>query len=343
MTLNSKFISANFSDGAVFLIAEPLPVPHRIRWFSAEPRPPRGLRVFLHARRSPTDEGALVTMIGVQTMMLRDEFAQHGLFETFRRVREIGYRAAEISMLAMTPENVAELVRVRNELGIEIASISGGLTAPPGDASLTTHLDGFAEDAHVLGAHMIRIGMLPAEAMASVRTVEAFADRCEEVACELAEHDIRLYYHNHHVDFAQYDGRYLLDVVAERSPHVGFEIDVHWVQRGGLDPVRTLRRYDGRVAMVHLKDYRIGHLSPAVFDALAAGERAPWETELNQVVQFAEVGEGNLDFPSIVETSLEVGAEYLLVEQDEFYGRTALECLRTSHDNLVEMGYGGLF
>ncbi|MFC8734173.1 sugar phosphate isomerase/epimerase family protein [Luteimicrobium sp. NPDC057192] len=286
-----------------------------------------------------------MTTIGVQTMMLRDEFAERGIVETFRRVRDIGYRAAEISAVEMSAANVAALARVRDELGVEIASISGGLTAPDGAPSLSTHLDTFVADARTLGARMIRIGMLPAAAMASTARVEEFADRCQEVAEALREHDIALYYHNHHVDFAKYDGRFLLDVVAERSPLVGFEIDVHWVQRGGLDPVTTLRRYGagGRVAMVHLKDYRIGHLDPAVYASLDAGDQAPWQQGLRDVVQFAEVGEGNLDFPAIVETSKEIGAAYLLVEQDEFYGRTALECLQTSYDNLVALGYGELF
>lgn len=282
--------------------------------------------------------------IGVQTMMLRTEFAERGLFETLRLVSDIGYHAAEISMVAMTKENVAELARARTELGLDIASISGGLTGPGGDhESLTTHFDKFVADAQTLGAEMIRIGMLPAEAMASPATVEKFADDSNEMAARLQEHGIRLYYHNHHIDFAKYDGRYLLDVLAERAPLVGFEIDVHWVQRGGLDPVATLRKYAGRVAMVHLKDYRIGRISPAAFAALDAGDRGPWEAELAKVVQFAEVGEGNLDFPAIIDESVAVGAEYLLVEQDEHYGRTPLECLQTSYDNLVGLGYRELF
>lgn len=282
--------------------------------------------------------------IGVQTMMLRDEFARAGLFDTLRAVSEIGYHAAEISTVPMTPDNVAELARARSELGMDIASISGGLTGPGGaHESLTTHFDKFVADAHTLGAEMIRIGMLPAEAMASTGAVEEFADRSNEMAARLQEHGIGLYYHNHHIDFARYDGRYLLDILAERAPLVGFEIDVHWVQRGGLDPVRTLAKYGSRVAMVHLKDYRIGRISPAAFDALDSGDRVPWETELARVVQFAEVGEGNLDFGSIIEESRAIGAAYLLVEQDEHYGRTPLECLQTSYDNLVALGYQGLF
>ena len=262
------------------------------------------------------------------------------MFETFRKAGEIGYRASEISAVPMTAENVAELVRVRHELGFDIASLSGGLT---GENSLTTAFDSFVADAKALGADMIRIGMLPAEAMADPETVAAFADECGVVAERLADHGIGLHYHNHHIDFAKYDGRYLLDVIAERSPLVGLEIDAHWVQRGGLDPVRTLRRYAGRVAMVHLKDYRIARLDPAVFAALGVGDREPWQDGMKHVVQFAEVGEGNLDWPSIIAAADETGARYLLVEQDEFYGRTAFDCLKTSYDNLVAMGYGDRF
>ncbi len=282
--------------------------------------------------------------IGVQTMMLRHDFAEFGVFETLRRVSDIGYHAAEISMVPMTPENVAELDRARTELGMDIASTSAPLTSPQGaNESLTTDFDKIVDDAHTLGADMIRIGMLPADAMASTERVFEFCDRTNEMAQRLREHGIALYYHNHHIDFAKYDGRYLLDVLADRAPLVGFEIDVHWVQRGGLDPVATLRKYDGRVAMVHLKDYRIGRIPTAAFDALEAGDREPFETELARVVQFAEVGEGNLDFRSIIEQSTAIGARYLLVEQDEGYGRTPLECLQTSYDNLVALGYHELF
>ncbi|SDK55738.1 Sugar phosphate isomerase/epimerase [Glycomyces sambucus] len=281
-----------------------------------------------------------MTRIGVQCFTLREEIASRGVYDTFRAVHDIGYRTAEVSAVPMTEANVAELVRVRDELGFEFASISGGLT---GDESLLNAFDKFIADAKALGADMIRIGMLPAAAMRDPATVAAFADECEEVAVRLADHGIRLHYHNHHVDFAKYEGRYLLDVIAERSPSVGLEIDAHWVQRGGLDPVRTLRKYAGRVAMVHLKDYRIANLPDEVYTALDAGDSGPWQEAMGAVVQFAEVGEGNLDFPSIIETAIAIGADHLLVEQDECYGRTALECLTTSYLNLVAMGYGELF
>ncbi len=283
--------------------------------------------------------------IGVQAMMLKESFAAEGVYETLEQVSALGYSAIEVSQIAMTPENVDALDRARRELGMEFAALSGMLTAPPGmpAETLTDDFDKIVADCKRLESTSIRMGMLPFDAMASLDRVLAFCDASEDIAHRLADEGIGLYYHNHHIEFAKYDGRYLLDIMAERAPSLGLEIDVHWVQRGGLDPVRTLQKYGDLVAMVHLKDYRIGMLGDDAFDALGRGDVAALIAAFAGVVQFAEVGEGNLDFTAIIEESIRIGAQYLLVEQDDLYGRTPLECLETSHDNLVALGFGDLF
>ena len=283
--------------------------------------------------------------IGVQAMMLKDSFAEVGAFDTLRRVSDIGYHAVEISQIPMTTENVAELARARDELGMDIASLSANLTIAPGmpGESLTTGFDKIVADAKALDASMIRIGMLPFDAMGSLDKVLAFCDATNDVAARLAEHGISLYYHNHNIEFAKYDGKHLLDIIADRAPLLGLELDVHWIQRGGLDPVSTIAKYSDRVAMVHLKDYRIGALPESAFAALAAGDFPTFMAAFTGVVQFAEVGEGNLDFTGIIEQSITSDAKYLLVEQDDLYGRDVFDCLATSKDNLVALGYGDLF
>jgi sugar phosphate isomerase/epimerase len=60
------------------------------------------------------------------------------------------------------------------------------------------------------------------------------------------------------------------------------------------------------------------------------------------IVQFAEVGEGNLDFKAIIDQALSSGAKYLLIEQDDQYGRSPFDCLATSRENLVRLGYSDL-
>lgn len=283
--------------------------------------------------------------IGVQAMMLRDSFAEVGAFETLRKVSAIGYNAVEISQIPMTPENVAELDRSRSELGMDIAALSVAMETPkgrPGD-SLAEHFDKIVEDAKRLDSNLLRIGMLPFPAMKSIAAVVDFAKQANGYAERLQEHGLSLYYHNHHIEFAKFDGTHMLDIIAANSPAMGLEIDVHWVQRGGLDPVRTLQKYAGRTAMVHLKDYRIGQLPERAFGLLETGDINGFMAEFKDVVQFAEVGEGNLDFASIIPAAQAAGAEYLLVEQDELYGRTVWDALQTSYDNLVALGHADLF
>ena len=283
--------------------------------------------------------------IGVQAMMLKDSFAEVGAFETLRKVSDLGYNAVEISQVPMDEKNVSELERAQTELGMDIASLSVMMEKPvgrPGE-SLKDDFEKIVNDAKRLDSKLLRIGMLPFGAMTSIDAVIEFAKETNGYAERLQEHGISLYYHNHHIEFAKFDGKYMLDIINENSPAMGLEIDVHWVQRGGLDPVRTLEKYAGNTAMVHLKDYRIGMLPESALGYLETGDFVNFMTEFKNVVQFAEVGEGNLDFPSIVPAAQAAGAQYLLVEQDELYGRTVWEVLETSHRNLTVMGFGDLF
>jgi len=278
-------------------------------------------------------------------MMLKDSFADVGAFETLRKVSAIGYNAVEISQIPMTPENVGELDRSRTELGMDIAALSVNIEGRKGMPveSLADDFDKIVDDAKRLDTSLLRIGMLPFGAMKSLDSVVEFAKQANGYAERLQEQGISLYYHNHHIEFAKFDGKYMLDIIAENSPAMGMEIDVHWVQRGGLDPVRTLQKYAGKTAMVHLKDYRIGQMPESSFGLLEKGDFPGFMAEFRNVVQFAEVGEGNLDFPSIIPAALAAGAQYLLVEQDELYGRTVWDALQTSYDNLVAMGHADLF
>jgi sugar phosphate isomerase/epimerase len=283
--------------------------------------------------------------IGVQAMMLKDSFAEIGPFETLRKVADIGYRTVEVSQIPMDAKNVAELDRARAELGVEFAALSAQVDGEKDQTpyAVLKDLDRTVADCQRLGTKMLRIGMLPMSELRSEQRILDYAKRANEAAEALGEHGIALYYHNHHVEFAKIGGRHILDLLADAAPAMGLEIDVHWVARGGLDPVRTLEKYAGRTAMVHLKDYRIGALTDEGIDAYEAGDFAAFMGHFKDVVQFAEVGEGNLDFASIIPKAIESGAEYLLVEQDQLYGRTVFEALTTSHDNLVALGFGDLF
>ncbi len=286
-----------------------------------------------------------VAKIGVQSITIKNSFGEIGAYETLRKVSEAGYRAIEISQVPMTPGNVAEMQRAQDELGVQVVALSAPLTTPQGAASesLTNNFEKVVADCKALDTSIVRIGMLPFEAMGSLDLVIDFAKKANELALRLQGEGITLYYHNHHVEFAKFDGRHLLDIIVETAPDIGLELDVHWIHRGGLNPVDVLAQYAGRVGLVHLKDYRIGPVPPTAVEAMAAGDSAAFMAAFMGVVQFAEVGAGNFDWKPIIDQALASGAEYLFVEQDDTYGRDPFESLAMSRDHLREIGFGELF
>ncbi len=279
--------------------------------------------------------------VGVQAMMLREAFQTIGAYEALKKIHELGYHSAEISQIPMTAENVAEMQRAQRDFGIRFDALSTNVSpsGTPGQETLDTHFDKIVSDCKALNCSFLRIGMLPIDCMGSLEKVIAFSKAANAAAEKLAEHGIKLYYHNHHIEFRKFGGVIMLDIISENAPLLGFELDVHWIHRGGYDPVQIIRKYAGKVDLIHLKDYRIGALSE---DAIAAHGKGDFDTFLSafkNAVQFAEVGEGTLDMGAIIEASLEAGAKYFFIEQDELYGRDVFDCLETSRDNLRRLGY----
>lgn len=281
--------------------------------------------------------------IGVQAMMLKEKFEELGPYETLKKVSELGYNSVEISQIPMTDENVAEIKRARDEFNLEVASLSANVKPAAGNDDLETNFDKIVDNCKTLDVDLVRIGMLPFESMKSLETVLDFCREANEYAIKLKEHGIKLYYHNHHVEFKKYDGKFLLDIIAEECPDLGFEIDLHWVQRAGASPIETLKRFAGKVDLIHLKDYRVGDIPEEAFASLDEGDIMTFYNAFTNIIEFAELGQGSMDYKPIIEQALESGVRYMLVEQDMLYGRDPFDCLADSRDHLIELGYEDLF
>ena len=288
-------------------------------------------------------------LIGVQMSTIAPaKMPKFDAYESMARLADIGYNCIEISQVPMTDENVKGFRRAIDELGFNVAATSA-LTAanpmlPGCDMSNPDEMKKMIEDAKYLDCDLFRIGSMPMEARFSLQAAVDFAKQADEYACQLKEHGIDLYYHNHHFEFARHDGKFLMDIIKENTKYLGFELDIHWIYRGGMDPVEFINQYAGRIRLLHLKDYRIGHMAmPEGVDMSTKEGMMKAYAAMNNIVEFAEVGEGTLNIPACIEAGLAGGSEYFLVEQDITYGRDPFECLKTSHDNLVKMGYGDWF
>lgn len=282
--------------------------------------------------------------IGVQGSTVKQQFQELGVYETMKKLSEIGYKSVEISQIETSPENIEAIKKACQDFDMEVAAMSASLEPQVKDGeSLTTHYDKIVADCKAVNADLLRIGMLPIPAMASLDLVLEFCEKVNDVTQKLKEDGITLYYHNHHVEFRKYDGKFLLDIIREKAPLLGFELDVHWIQRGGANPLEVIRDYNGKVELIHLKDYRVGELPQEAVDALFEGDASEFMDSFNNLIEFAELGTGSLPLKEIIEESLSSGVRYLLVEQDDTYGVDPFESLKVSYDHLVELGYSHLF
>ncbi len=280
--------------------------------------------------------------IGVQLSTIKDQIKELGVYESMRRLAEIGYHCVEVSQIPTDRDSLTELKRACEDFSIEVAALSASLDILPGGSpeSLTTHLDKIVDDCHFMNCKFLRIGIIPFNLIESKAKVVEFAQRCEAIAAQLEDQGIDLYYHNHHIEFLKLDGEYILDIIKNNASRMGFELDVHWIQRGGKEPLKIIKQFAGRVKLLHLKDFRIAPLDAT---PLSTGDFTGFMTNFLGLIEFAEIGEGNLDFKPLIETGLECGARYFLVEQDSTYGRNPFDSLKISFDNLKKLGYSSWF
>ena len=288
-------------------------------------------------------------LIGVQMSTIApNKMPRFDAYESMEKLTDIGYHCIEISQVPMTKENVAGFRRSIDELGMNVAACTA-LVAPMPQApfmeSLSDKYDKIVDDCKALDCDMLRIGAMPMEARFSYEASLDFAKKADEYACRLKEDGIDLYYHNHHFEFARFNGQFLLDIIRENTRRLGFELDIHWIHRGGEDPVAVIKKYAGSIRLLHLKDYRIGEMKAPEggLDPTNRESMMKFMSGFKDTVQFAEVGEGSLPVKACMEAGLAGGAEYFLVEQDDCYGRDPFESLKISHDNLVKLGFGDWF
>lgn len=276
--------------------------------------------------------------IALNMSMVKTIMWENGPDYTFQRVKEAGLSYFELSQVDMTDEFIDQVLEASDKHGVTVMSTSLNYKPLFGTAKgldLETDLDRIIKVNKKLGVTYVRDSLIPRTCIHNEDGYYQAAEDLNRYGKLLKEQGLKLYYHNHHFEFEKYRGKTGFELLVEHTDpeYVGFELDVHWVSRAGQNPVEWIKRLKNRVELVHLKDYRI---------YFPDGEPSPDIFHREQCIQFAEIGEGNLDMKSIIEESLKAGAVYLPIEQDQTYGKDPFDCIRTSVGHIKELGYEGL-
>ena len=248
--------------------------------------------------------------LGAQLYTVRESTqTAEAVAETFRKIADIGYTAAQVSGFGpMDPKDVAKAAA---DAGVEICCTHVGWPR------FLNELDAVIAEHKLWKCRHPAIGGLPGE-YHTADGLKRFLDELGGVAEKLAAEGMDFSYHNHSHELARIGERTWLAALYEDADPKALkaELDTYWITSGGGDPAAWIRKCAGREPLVHFKDMCI----------------------VEREQRFAEIGEGNLNWPDILAACDEGGVEYALIEQDNCYGRDPFESLAISYRNLKAMG-----
>ena len=240
----------------------------------------------------------------VTPLMLKD-------FEgTIARVADIGYREVEFSAMGFLgrPVEYVQSLLAENELSAHVGRVvpklpEGFFALPMQEAMGIYRQRGGVEFFIDNVKHSLDIALamdqkflnLPAfmpDAFTSLDGVKRVVDLLNEAGDICSKQGVLFGYHNHNWELLR-SKALSRSITCWNTPadKVGYQLDVYWVTKAGHDPVALLKDHAGRFPSLHLKD-------------------------IDSDGDFADVGAGLIDFPTVIDTALKQNTSHFFVERD---------------------------
>ncbi len=254
------------------------------------------LSFFLFEIQAQKKSKALYTApFGVQAYTYRRTLPMN-VERTLDSIAMLGFTEIEGGGGRIAPEDFKKLC---NDRGISIPSTGTGYE------NLVKDPMKVAEDAKALGAKYVMTAWIPHKTGAfNFENAKKAVSDFNAAGKVLKEQGITLCYHIHGYEFWPHEKGTLLDYIIQNTnpEYVSFEMDVLWVQFGGGDPVKLLKKYKDRWKLIHLKDLRHG-----VKKDLTGG---------TSIENDVALGTGEIDIKGIIKQANKIGIKHFFLEDE---------------------------
>lgn len=236
---------------------------------------------------------------------------------TVDRLANIGFKTLQYSIPDMY--DAKEVKKIFDEHGMANDSVF----CP--HLKIEERMNKIISECELFDTKYVRTDSITSGLTAEAAGYKCFAHYLNEVCGEFKKRGIKLLYHFHAFEFKRFGDETGIDILLRETDPEYIQIipDTHWIHSGGKNVVEFLKKYQDRYDYIHAKDFAIGHRVEKL-------EARP--------IEFAPVGEGNLDWNTVIEFCKKKGVISYAIEQDACYGRDEFDCVASSYHFLKKMG-----
>jgi len=249
--------------------------------------------------------------LAIQLYTVRDAISEN-LERALSKLAELGFNQIEIYGYdgKFFGKSRTEFKSILKNVGLEVISShhTTGIVHN-GKGTLLNDWEKSVDDLHFIGSKYMVCSYLFEEE----RTLEHYK-KLPELLNQSGEitnaAGINFAYHNHDFEFEKFDEtKTFYDFILDNSSSnlVKMEIDLYWISKAGLDPLKYFEKYPGRFPLWHVKDMKA------------------------QSRDFTEIGNGIIDFKTIFGSREKAGLKHWFLEQDSS-DKEMFETIKISKD-----------
>jgi len=233
--------------------------------------------------------------LAIQLYTIRDAVAEN-LEKSLERLAQLGFKQLEIYGYdgKFYGKTRSEFLSILKNIGLEVISshhTTGIVHNSKG--TLLNDWEKSVEDLNYIGSKYMVCSYLFEEerTLEQYKKLPELLNKSGEVTNKAG---IDFAYHNHDFEFEKLEDKTVYDFILENTDFdlVKMELDLYWISKAGLNPLDYFEKYPKRFPLWHVKDMKAG------------------------TKDFAEIGNGTIDFKSIFEAKEKAGLKYWFLEQD---------------------------
>lgn len=234
--------------------------------------------------------------LAIQLYTIRDAVSEN-LEKALEKLAILGFKELEIYGYNGTffGKSRNEFQSILKNVGLKVISshhTTGILHHEKG--TLTNNWEQTVEDLHLIGSeYMVCSYLFPEErTLENYKKLPELLNKSGEITKKAG---IQFAYHNHDFEFEKFDETgTVYDFILENSSSdlVKMEMDLYWISKTGIDPLLYFEKYPKRFPLWHVKDMKAG------------------------TKDFAEIGNGIIDFKRIFGAREKAGLQHWFLEQD---------------------------